>query len=128
MPNRDVATGRAAAFAAGEVLAFLLLVLLVYALTGCATTCDELNRKAEARGCAERVVTETVEVFEPLDLGPIPAPPPLTAAELDPATVDHETALEALLADLANSRAWGFELFEMLRALEAARAATADGG
>jgi hypothetical protein len=126
--HNDAGDGRLEATAAGQILAFLLLLIVVLALGGCGTVdCARLAEKAERAGCPERIVTETVEVFEPIDLGEIPEPPPLTAAELGDDT-GHELELEAILTDLAASRSWGFTLYDKLRAYEAAVAAIAGDG
>jgi len=106
-----------------EILAFLLLVLLFALFAGCSTTCPELAEKAARRGCPERVIERTLQVYEPIELGEIPEAPPLTAAELEPeeAAAEIQVALEALVRDLAETRRWGWELYHKLKALEAER-------
>ena len=105
-----------------EIVAFLILVLLFSLFfDGCSTTCPELAEKAARRGCPERVIEKTVQVYEPIELGEIPEAPPLTSAEFEPeeAAGAVQAALEALIRDLAETRRWGWELYHKLEALKA---------
>lgn len=100
--------------------------VFLMAISACSTgptTCAELKTAADLQHCPERLVETTVTTFEPLDIGEIPEPPPITAATV-PDAAPVATALQALAADLKAARAWGWTLYHMLQALERAEGKT----
>jgi len=118
--SRPAVSGRTRGATAWLVVGGISALLL-----GCASsspTCSELEVLADRQGCPERIIRETVETFDAGELlerlGPIPEPPPYTAAELEDPTVAE--GLSAVLEDLKAFRTWGLELFDQLKDLERA--------